>query len=78
MEIEKVAEETPELSIKTRVDIAAGLTAGNIRKMTAGLGFTENQFQKFAQFCRALYNVYMDLDCSLIEINPLVLTVKAI
>ncbi len=75
MEIEKVAEETPELIIKTRVDIAAGLTAGNIRKMTAGLGFTEKTVQKkFAQFCKALYSVYMDLDCSLIEINPLVLT----
>ena len=75
MEIEKVAEESPELIIKTRVDIAAGLTAGNIRKMTAGLGFTDKNVQKkFAQFCRALYAVYMDMDCSLIEINPLVLT----
>ncbi|PCJ16131.1 MAG: ADP-forming succinate--CoA ligase subunit beta [Candidatus Cloacimonadota bacterium] len=75
MDIEKVSAETPEKIIKVRVDPANGLTACNIRKLIAGMGFTDKALQKkFTEFCKALYNVYLDKDCSLIEINPLVVT----
>lgn len=75
MEIEKVAEEQPDLICRTRIDVANGVTPGNIRKLAGALGFTDKaQTKKFSHFVHALYKVYMDLDCSLIEINPLVVT----
>lgn len=75
MEIEKIAEENPELIIKTRIDIATGVTPSNLRKLTAGLGLEEpTQIKGFHKFCKSLYHAYMELDCTLIEINPLVIT----
>jgi len=77
MEIEKVAEETPELIIKTRVDVATGLMPSNLRKLCAGLGLTnKTQIKGFQKFCQSLYKAYMELDCTLIEINPLVITAE--
>ncbi|MCO4780954.1 MAG: ADP-forming succinate--CoA ligase subunit beta [Candidatus Cloacimonetes bacterium] len=77
MDIEKVSAETPDKIIKVRVDPANGLTASNIRKLIAGMEFTDKDLQKkFSHFCKALYNVYVDKDCSLIEINPLVVTAQ--
>ena len=75
MEIEKVAAETPELIIKSRVDVATRLTPRKLRKLIAGLGLKKKeQIQGFKKFCASLYKLYMELDCTLIEINPLVVT----
>ena len=63
MEIEKVAEENPGLIIKSKVDVATGVTPSNLRKLTAGLGLEDpTQIKGFHQFCKSLYHAYMDLD----------------
>jgi len=75
MDIEEVAEAHPEKIVKTRIDVANGITGASLRKMTKALGFTDKAMvQKFHDFCRSLYLAYMEMDCSLVEINPLVTT----
>ncbi len=75
MDIESVAVDSPELIIKTRINIATGITQGNLRKMYFGLGFKDKaKCKAFGDLCQKLYQAYMELDCSLVEINPLVFT----
>ncbi|MEA3448673.1 MAG: ADP-forming succinate--CoA ligase subunit beta [Bacteroidota bacterium] len=73
VEIEKVAEENPEKILKTTINPLYGLQAFQIRKMAFGLGLTKEQMKYFGKFAAALYNVYIENDASLIEINPLAL-----
>jgi succinyl-CoA synthetase beta subunit len=75
MEIEKVAEETPEKIIKVAVDPAIGFQGFHGRELVFGLGITDKMEQrKFIDFASKLYTVYMDNDAELIEINPLIKT----
>jgi succinyl-CoA synthetase beta subunit len=75
MEIEKVAEETPEKIIKVAVDPAIGFQGFHGRELVFGLGITDKAEQgKFIKFAKALYNVYMENDAEMIEINPLIKT----
>jgi len=75
MEIEKVAEETPEKIIKVSVDPAIGFQAFHGRKLVFGLGITDKQEQKnLINFAKKLYTVYMENDAEMIEINPLIKT----
>ena len=74
MEIEKVANETPEKIVKVAVDPSIGFQGFHGRKLAFGLGLPKEQVGKFIKFAAALYKVYMDNDASLIEINPLVKT----
>lgn len=74
VEIEKVAEETPEKIIKVWVDPATGLLAYQARELAAGLGLEGNVYTDFIKFINILYKAYEDLDASLLEINPLVIT----
>jgi succinyl-CoA synthetase beta subunit len=75
MEIEKVAEETPEKIIKVAVDPAIGFQGFHGRELVFGLGITDKMEQrKFIDFASKLYSVYMDNDAELIEINPLIKT----
>jgi succinyl-CoA synthetase beta subunit len=74
MEIEKVANETPEKIVKVAVDPTIGFQGFHGRKLAFGLGLPKEQVGKFIKFAAALYKVYMDNDASLIEINPLVKT----
>ena len=75
MEIEKVAEETPEKIIKVAVDPAIGFQGFHGRELVFGLGITDKAEQrKFIDFASKLYDVYMDNDAELIEINPLIKT----
>ncbi|QOP41306.1 ADP-forming succinate--CoA ligase subunit beta [Sulfurimonas marina] len=75
MEIEKVAEETPEKIVKVAVDPAIGFQGFHGRELLFGLGITDKVEQKnFLKFAKALYNVYMDNDAEMIEINPLIKT----
>ncbi|MBD3796321.1 MAG: ADP-forming succinate--CoA ligase subunit beta [Campylobacterales bacterium] len=75
MEIEKVAEETPEKIIKVAVDPAVGFQGFHGRKLVFGLGITDPAEQKkFISFASKLYKLYMENDAELIEINPLIKT----
>jgi succinyl-CoA synthetase beta subunit len=75
MEIEKVAEETPEKIVKVAVDPAVGFQGFHGRELLFGLGITDKVEQKnFLKFASALYKVYMENDAEMIEINPLIKT----
>ncbi|MBD3789844.1 MAG: ADP-forming succinate--CoA ligase subunit beta [Campylobacterales bacterium] len=75
MEIEKVAEETPEKIIKVAVDPAIGFQGFHGRELVFGLGITDPAEQKkFISFASKLFKLYMENDAELIEINPLIKT----
>ncbi len=74
VEIEKVAAETPELIIKETIDNGLGLLPFQARRIAIKLGFEGSVLRKAAQCFSALYQTMINFDCSLIEINPLVLT----
>jgi len=75
MEIEKVAEETPDKIVKVAVDPAIGFQGFHGRELVFGLGITDKAEQsKFIKFAKALYRVYMENDAEMIEINPLIKT----
>jgi len=75
MEIEKVAEETPEKIIKVAVDPTIGFQGFHGRELVFGLGITDkNEQKKFIDFASKLFKIYMDKDVELIEINPLIKT----
>ncbi len=74
VEIEKVAEETPEKIIKVWVDPAIGLRPFQARQLAFGLGFEGKAFKEAVRFIMALYRAYEETDATLAEINPLVLT----
>jgi succinyl-CoA synthetase beta subunit len=75
MEIEKVAEETPEKIVKVAVDPAIGFQGFHGRELVFGLGITDkNEQKKLIDFASKLYKVYMDTDAEMIEINPLIKT----
>ena len=74
VEIEKVASETPEKIIKEHIDLAAGLQPFQARKLAFGLGLKGEQVKNALKFFSALYKAFMESDCSMAEINPLVVT----
>ena len=76
VEIEKVAEETPELIFKEHFDPHFGLQSYQVRKLCAKLGIKGKSVRSADKFMRALCQVYVDYDCSLAEINPLVVTAE--
>jgi succinyl-CoA synthetase beta subunit len=74
MDIEKVAEETPELILKEAIDPAIGLRPFQARKLAFGLGLPDDLINQAAQFMMKLYEAYEKADASLLEINPFLLT----
>ncbi len=74
VEIEKVAAETPEKILKEWIDPAIGLQAFQARKLAFGLGLSGKQVSNAVKFMMALYQAFISKDCSLAEINPLVVT----
>jgi succinyl-CoA synthetase beta subunit len=76
MEIEKVAAETPEKIIKAYVDRAAGFRPFQARALAFGLGLSGEVFKNAVKFLQGLYRAYEAMDCSLAEINPLVVTTE--
>jgi succinyl-CoA synthetase beta subunit len=74
MEIEKVAEETPEKLLKIHVDPVYGLQGFQAREAAFFLGLKGEQFRNGVKFIEALYKAYTTIDASLAEINPLVIT----
>lgn len=74
VEIEKVAEETPEKIIKEWIDPAVGLQNYQARKLAFALGLQGEAFKNFIPFIKNLYRAYEETDASLLEINPLIIT----
>jgi succinyl-CoA synthetase beta subunit len=74
VEIEKVAAETPHLIHKEHFDPHVGLAPYQVRKLCYKLGITGASVASAEKFMRALCRMYVQLDCSLVEINPLVVT----
>jgi succinyl-CoA synthetase beta subunit len=71
MNIEEVAHNTPEKIFKEWVHPSGGLQAFQARKIAFNLGLTGNAFKNCVRFVTSLYNAYVGLDCSMLEINPL-------
>jgi succinyl-CoA synthetase beta subunit len=74
MEIEEVAAHEPEKILKEAIDPAVGLQAFQARKLAFGIGLPKEVVNKAVKFMTALYRAYVDLDASLAEINPFLLT----
>jgi len=73
-EIEEVAERDPDAIRKVWVNPALGLGAYQARELAFALGLTGKTVRGFVKFATALYNAYVEMDCSMAEINPLVIT----
>ena len=74
MEIEKVAAERTEKILKVWADPRIGLQAFQARQLAFGLGLEGKQVSSAVKFILALYKAFMANDCSIAEINPLVVT----
>ncbi|MDX6614017.1 MAG: succinyl-CoA synthetase beta subunit [Blastocatellia bacterium] len=74
MDIEKVAEETPEQIFKETIDPAVGFRAFQARKLAFSLGLPADLIGPAAKFMQALYQATEQMDASLVEINPFLLT----
>lgn len=74
VEIEKVANETPELIIKEWIDPGIGLQAYQLRKLAYALKLEGKQVKAGVKTIAALWKAFQANDCSLMEINPLVVT----
>ncbi len=74
MDIEEVAEKHPEKIHNITIDPSSGILDFEARNLAFNLGMTGKTALKAADFFKKLYQVYMDLDCAMIEINPLVVT----
>ena len=74
MEIETVAAQHPDRILRAPIDPVTGPSAFHIRKLAAGLGLQGSQSASFGRLLTAMYKAFTDLDCSIVEINPLVVT----
>ncbi len=76
MEIEKVAEETPEKILRTTVDPMLGLLPYQCRELAFGLGLEGDQIKQFTRLLGGLARLFVECDLSLVEVNPLVVTAE--
>ncbi|MCF6283417.1 MAG: ADP-forming succinate--CoA ligase subunit beta [Candidatus Polarisedimenticolaceae bacterium] len=74
MDIEAVAEETPEKILTILIDPAAGLQPYQCRQLAFGLGLEGTQIKAFSKILAGLCKLYHDKDFALVEINPLIVT----
>jgi succinyl-CoA synthetase beta subunit len=74
MDIEDVAARRPDRITRVSVDPAAGMSGYLARRLAYGLGLPAAQITAFGRLLPALYRVFSELDCSIVEINPLVVT----
>ena len=74
VEIEKVAAERPEKIIKEWIDPESGLTEDQARNLATALEMSGDQIDSAIDIFMAIWNVFIENDCSLVEINPLVVT----
>jgi len=76
VEIETVAEKSPEKIMREPIDPLAGLQSFQTRKLAKQLGFKSDQIKPAAKLFSALYRTFIESDCSMVEVNPLVVTKK--
>ena len=76
MDIEKVAEETPEKVIRVYVNPLLGIQPFHCRELAFGLNLTRAVTRRFNDMLENLYRLFLEYDCSLLEINPLVITAR--
>ncbi len=76
MDVEEVAEKTPEKIIKVSIDPAMGFQSFHARELSFALGLSGSQAKSFMKFAANLYKAAIELDTSLIEINPLITTAE--
>jgi len=74
MDIEEVAANTPEKILKETVDPAVGFRSFQARKLAFGLGIGSDLISQAVKFMQSLYTAYEQMDASLMEINPFLLT----
>ena len=74
MDIEQVAEETPEKIFTVAIAPDAGLQDFQARQLAFGLGLDKKQMRQFGDLVRKLYTLYQECDASLVEVNPLITT----
>jgi succinyl-CoA synthetase beta subunit len=74
MDIEEVAEHTPEKIIRITVNPTAGLQDFQCRQLAFGLGLRAKQIAQFGKIAHAIYKLYLERDASLVEVNPLIVT----
>ncbi len=74
MDIERVAAETPDKIIRENIHPALGFQPYQARKLSKLLGFSPDKMRDFGKLLHALHRLFIDSDCSLVEINPLVVT----
>ena len=76
VEIETVAEKSPEKIMREPIGPLAGLQSFQTRKLAKQLGFKSDQIKPAAKLFSALYRTFIESDCSMVEVNPLVVTKK--
>ena len=76
VEIETVAEKSPEKIMREPIDPLAGLQPFQTRKLAKQLGFESAQIKAASKLFAALYRTFIESDCSMVEVNPLVVTTK--
>ncbi|HEY8963385.1 MAG TPA: ADP-forming succinate--CoA ligase subunit beta, partial [Alphaproteobacteria bacterium] len=76
MDIEEVAEKHPEKIIKVAVDPAAGFQGHHARELAFGLQLQGDALKSAQKFFANLYKAFVELDCSIVEINPMIVTDK--
>ncbi len=74
MDIEEVAEKSPERIIKVAVNPVTGIQGYHLRRVMFGLELEKSLMKEFSAILRNLYNLFVDYDCSMVEINPLIVT----
>ncbi len=74
MDIEEVAAKTPEKIVKVPVNPITGWQPNQTRQLVSVLGLTKEEAKPFGKFLNQLTKAYMEMDCSLLEINPLITT----
>jgi succinyl-CoA synthetase beta subunit len=74
MDIEQMAATTPEKIVRCAVHPVVGFSPFQARKLSAALGLDAEQRKPFAEIVRNLYRLFLEKDCSLLEINPLAIT----
>ena len=74
MDIEEVAETNPEKILSLGIDPATGLQPHHVRRLAAVMGLSKDTAKQLPSFLSGLYRAFTELDASLVEINPLVVT----
>ncbi len=76
MDIEQVAATAPEKIVRCSVHPAVGFSPFQARKLSVSLALDPEQGRQFVEICRSLYRLFLEKDCSLLEINPLAITAQ--